>query len=360
MATETSTTSASRTIPSPLVRPIAAVAASTGQAGGGPLRFSPVALGGGAFNPQYDNYDEKNDPAGTVAVATLRRAFQLGVNLVDTSPYYGRSESIIGGALAVLADEFPRSSYFISTKCGRYGPTKAEFDYSAARVRASVQESLRRLKTDYLDVVFCHDVEFVEDRMVLEEALPVLFDLKSQGIIKMVGISGYPLPVLERLAAAWYAAHPTSPLDIVLSYCHYTLHSVDLVPAIPRLRSRGGVGTVLCASPLSMRMLTSFGPPAWHPAKPTLRDAVAQARALCDDRGVDIAEVATLFGFGFGFDDFVIGASTPEEVERAVANWHRVAGDVGDDDPDRESRLELLRRVLDILKPFWDYEWASP
>lgn len=75
---------------------------------------------------------------------------------------------------------------------GRYGKTIYEMDYSAKKAYESVAESMKRLHTDYLDVVYCHDVEFVnfEDVVGKGQALEALFDLKSQGKIKYVGCSG--------------------------------------------------------------------------------------------------------------------------------------------------------------------------
>ncbi|KAJ1564725.1 hypothetical protein HK096_006590 [Nowakowskiella sp. JEL0078] len=342
--------------------------------------FSKIALGGGAFNPQYDNYQE--DDENEIATSTIRRAFELGINLIDTSPYYGRSEIIIGNSLAVLASDYPRSSYYISTKIGRYGPQKEHFDYSASRVRESVAESLRRLKTDYLDVVFCHDVEFVDDHIVLEEALPALFELKEEGKIKCVGISGYPLPVLDNITRTWVKIHPEKPLDIIMSYCHYTIHSTDILPYISKFKE-SGVKTILNASPLSMRMLTTFGPPLWHPAKQDLKDAVKEVQVILESEGVDIAELATLFGFGLGYQEFVkdfhktedldkenylipgissivIGASTPKEVELAFARYNEVIGKAVIPSKLKEKRLQLLGIVVEKLKPFWNYSWPSP
>ena len=104
----------------------------------------------------------------------------LGINVFDTSPYYGASEFVLGDALEAVRDEFPRSSYYIQTKVGRYGLTAKDFDYSAERVTNSVKESMRRLHTDYLDLVLCHDVEFVkfEDVVGPGGALEGLFKLK--------------------------------------------------------------------------------------------------------------------------------------------------------------------------------------
>ena len=85
---------------------------------------------------------------------------------------------ILGDALEKL-DEYPRSHYYLSTKCGRYGQTKNDFNYSRKRVEESVTESCRRLKTTYLDIVLAHDVEFVSVDEATE-AIEKLFELKVE------------------------------------------------------------------------------------------------------------------------------------------------------------------------------------
>ncbi|KAI8323052.1 Aldo/keto reductase, partial [Martensiomyces pterosporus] len=224
-----------------------------------------VGLGCGTFSGAYGPASDEE------VVGTVRKALSSGINLVDTSPYYNNSEMRLGKALAQLKDEFPRSSYHICTKLGRYGYKIADFDYSAKRVVASVNESMRRLNTDYLDIVLCHDVEFVDIAMAVDEALPQLFELKARGLVRNVGISGYPLEVLLRIAEI--QQERSSPLDVVLSYCSYNLHCQRLAEYVPKLRA-AGVKTVIAASPLSMGLLSSDTTPEWHPAKPELKAAV--------------------------------------------------------------------------------------
>ncbi|KAJ2782477.1 hypothetical protein GGI15_002907, partial [Coemansia interrupta] len=144
------------------------------------LSLSKIALGCGVFSGAYGPVDQSD------VLAAVRKALSSGINMVDTSPYYGNSEERLGEALKDLADEFPRSSYYICTKLGRYGYRKADFDYSAKRVRDSVNESMRRLNTSYLDIVLCHDVEFVDTLQVVNETLPALFELKHAGVVRRV------------------------------------------------------------------------------------------------------------------------------------------------------------------------------
>jgi len=92
------------------------------------------------------------------ALQSVHTALDCGLNFIDTSPFYGRgmSEVLLGVALR----DVPRDRYLLCTKLGRYD--LAHFDFSARRVAESVDISLHRLGTDHLDIVLCHDVEFVE------------------------------------------------------------------------------------------------------------------------------------------------------------------------------------------------------
>ena len=192
----------------------------------------------------------------------MHEAFGAGVNFFDTSPFYGltKSESVLGRALQGL----PRSQVVISTKVGRYG--QEEFDFSASRVTASVQESLKRLQLDHIDLIQCHDIEFGDLDQVINETLPALQVLKSQGVVRFIGITGLPLSafhyVLDRV--------PQGTVDVILSYCHNSLNDSSLIQDLSYFEEKG-VG-VINASPLSMGLLTREGPPSWHPAPQALKD----------------------------------------------------------------------------------------
>jgi L-galactose dehydrogenase len=90
------------------------------------------------------------------AVAAVQEAFRLGINIFDTSPFYGatKSEVVLGKALSLL----PRNEIIVSTKVGRYG--HEDFDFSAERVTRCFHESLERLQLSYVDILQCHDIEF--------------------------------------------------------------------------------------------------------------------------------------------------------------------------------------------------------
>src|SRR6185436_14798257 len=114
------------------------------------------------------------------ALASVRVALDCGMNFIDTSPFYGRgmSEVLLGVALKGV----PRESYLLGTKLGRYD--LAHFDFSAKRVAESVDVSLHRLGTDHLDIVLCHDIEFVPMQQIVEETLPALRQIQQTGKVR--------------------------------------------------------------------------------------------------------------------------------------------------------------------------------
>ncbi|EEY23548.1 D-threo-aldose 1-dehydrogenase [Verticillium alfalfae VaMs.102] len=162
----------------------------------------PLILGTATFNIQY----HPNPDFNNLSLPVLRAAFAANITAIDTSPYYGPSELLVGAALSALAP--PRDSLFLITKAGRVGPSA--FDYSPAHIRHSVHRSLARLHTPYLDLVHCHDVEFVSPAEVLA-AVRELRALRSQGLLRYVGISGYPPAVLAALAEMILARDGRAP-----------------------------------------------------------------------------------------------------------------------------------------------------
>jgi aryl-alcohol dehydrogenase-like predicted oxidoreductase len=103
------------------------------------------------------------------------------MTFIDTSPFYGRglSECLLGVALRGV----PRERYLLGTKLGRYD--RAHFDFSARRVVESVDVSLSRMGVDYLDIILCHDIEFVDMPQIVDEKLPA--QIQQQGKVRLIG-----------------------------------------------------------------------------------------------------------------------------------------------------------------------------
>ncbi len=142
------------------------------------IRISEVGLG--TWGMGGDRYGRADDAESRRAIL---RALELGVNHIDTAPIYGngRSEEVIGAAIAGR-----RHEVVLATKVGMFPGGRRHFDYSGATVMRAVEESLRRLRTDYLDIYMLHspDAELYRD-----DGLEALVRLKEQGKIRAAGFS---------------------------------------------------------------------------------------------------------------------------------------------------------------------------
>jgi L-galactose dehydrogenase len=266
---------------------------------------------------------------------SVHRAIDLGINLFDTSPYYGQtlSETVLGEALAGRRDEI-----LLCSKVGRYGLN--EFDFTPKTILSGLEASLKRLKTDHLDLVIAHDIEFAPLGPILADTIPALLKAKEQGKVRAVGVSGLPLAALHR-------AVDGSALDFVLSYCHYTLYDTTLEDELARVAAERGIG-VMNAAPLGMGLLTKTGPPDWHPAPDVLKLACTEAVALCETLGADIAALALAFSVSAPFvASTIVGMPTVSEVE---ANVRAAMSSVD---------TGLLAEVQTILAPVSDMTWPS-
>ncbi len=272
------------------------------------------------------------------ALKSVPTAIECGLNFIDTSPFYGRgmSEVLLGVALRGI----PRDSYILGTKLGRY--SGKHFDFSARRVAESVDISLERLGVESLDIMLCHDLEFVEMSQIVEETLPALREQQQLGKVKFVGVSGYPMKMFRYVL-------DRAPLDVVLSYNHYTLQNTMFGDLIPYLKEKG-VG-IMNAAPFSARLLTNDSLPPWHKATPFVRETAKKAADFCRKQGVDIAQLALQFSVANPeISTCVTGSANPNRI-RQWAEWVEQPLDT-----------QLLADVQAILKPIhnWYYTEGRP
>jgi L-galactose dehydrogenase len=286
------------------------------------LNVSVLSYGASPLGGVFRDVDEQE------GIRTVRTALELGINFIDTSPYYGatRSEQVLGKALK----DVPRKSYILATKVGQYG--EGEFDFSAARVTRSWEESCRRLGVDYIDLLQCHDVEFADRRQIVDETIPALLELRAAGKIGHLGITGLPLAVFAPILDAV----PPGTIETVLSFCRYTLNDTSLAAHLPYFGAKG-VG-VINASPTGMGLLTPRGVPAWHPATPKMIEHARRAVVHCAARGVDPVKVAIQFCVAEpSIATTLVGSASPENLRRNVA----YAGE-----PIDGALLDEVRRIL--------------
>jgi L-galactose dehydrogenase len=296
------------------------------------LNLSVLSYGASSLGQEFRSVDLNEAPR------SVHVALDLGVNFIDTSPFYGRglSECLLGLTLRGV----PRERYYLGTKLGRYD--RDHFDFSARRVVESVDVSLHRLGVDYLDIMLCHDIEFVDMSQIVNETLPALEKIRQQGKVRFIGVSGYPMKLFRYIL-------DRAPLDVILSYNHYTLQNTMLADLLPYLQSKN-VG-VVNAAPFSARLLTRTTLPSWHKATPHVRAVCQQAADHCAAHGVDIAQLALQYSIAHpNMATCIVGSANPDNVR----NWITWADQPMDD--------KLLQEVLDILKPIhnWFYIEGRP
>src|SRR3954469_4792357 len=202
------------------------------------LSFGASSLGG-VFHTTDDSE----------AIRTVHVALELGMNFIDVSPYYGatKAETVLGKALRGIS----RDHYILATKVGQYG--QGEFDFSAARVTRSLDESCARLGVDYVDLLQCHDIEFADLNQIVEETLPALVKLREAGRIGHIGITGLPLKVFPAVVDRV----GSGVVETILSFCRYELNDTALAGLIPYCKDKG-IG-IINASPTGMGLLTERG-----------------------------------------------------------------------------------------------------
>jgi D-threo-aldose 1-dehydrogenase len=274
------------------------------------------------------------------AAAAIDAAWDGGVRCFDTAPHYGLglAERRLGRALAAR----PRAEYVLCTKVGRVlepnpSPRGSDLhaggyavpddlvrrrDYSADGVRRSIEDSLRRLGADRIDVVHVHDPEDDMER-ALREAVPALVGLREQGMIGAVGVGMNLVAPLRRFVAE-------TDIDVVLVAGRYTLIDRTAGPLLDDCATRGVA--VIAAAPFNSGLLaTDAGPPggARFDYAPAPDDVVAAARAcaeVCAAHGVPLAQAALHFPLRDRSVACVLaGMRTAGEVRQAL-RW--AAGEV--------------------------------
>lgn len=303
--------------------------------GRGGVAVPVLGLGGAPLGDLYARLAEAE------ALGTIRTAYDAGIRLFDTAPYYGHglSEHRFGHVLR----QMPRESYVLSTKVGRWlAPRAMEhvdrgmwagslamqpvLDYSYDGTKRAVEQSLQRLGIDRIDILLIHDVdvwthgteEAYEQRYreVLAGAAKALIELRAEGVVRAIGVG-----VNESGPAARFAAEVD--IDCIMLAGRYTLLEQGAMTSLLPLAAARGI-RLLIAGPFNSGILASgAGEGAqydYKPAPPTIRARVEKLAALCARHGVPLAAAALQFPLGHEAVAAVVpGAVRAEEVRRNIA-----------------------------------------
>ena len=275
-------------------------------------------LGLGGAGPAGRSFIEAGE---RVARATLERAYELGVRYFDTAPIYGRgnSETFFGEFLSSV----PRDEFVISSKVGRYSNPEVGgpplFVFSRDRLLRSLDESLGRLRLDHIDIVFLHllgdsDRHYAQ---ALGEALPALADLRSQGVVRAIGV-GTTMETWEMLAP--FAREGQCDCFLVANRYSLIDHSAldEFLPRCVEQRI-----SVMIGGPYFTGILASDMTPADYDLFLSRRsngleilDKAQRLKAICDRHGVPLKAVALQFGLGHPAVAATLTACrAPEEIE---------------------------------------------
>ena len=276
------------------------------------LDVSVVSFGTGPLGNLFGDIDEMQ------AQSVVGLAIDQGINFFDTAPYYGAAEERLGRAIRGR-----RENLVIGTKAGRYG--NADFDFSPKRIRAELENSLRLLQTDHVDILQLHDIEYGNLDQVLTEAYETLVSLRDAGKCRFIGVTGYSLSAMRR-------ALNETKLDVLLTYAHGTLLDDSLSDDLFPIAEENGVGLINAAA-VALGLLTAKT--EWfrrdiqpdgtvimldHPATPEIKEAAVAMARICAQHGEDISRVATQYAIQrVPSATTLVGTAKASHLEAAVA-----------------------------------------
>jgi aryl-alcohol dehydrogenase-like predicted oxidoreductase len=285
------------------------------------LKVSRVAIGTWAIGGwMWGGTDEAQ------SVTTIRAALEHGVNLIDTAPVYGfgRSEEIVGKA---IAEGGLRASVLIATKAGLGWKNGNVFrDARAARIRHEIEDSLRRLRTDHIDI---YQVHWPDPTVAVEETAEAMHGLLRQGKIRAIGVSNFSVDQIERFRRV-------APLHVVQPPYNMFERGIeaDLLPYCHENKiATLGYGA-LCRGLLSGRMRpdTVFDGDDLRRADPKFRaprfaqylDAVQRLDRLAQTRfGKRVIALAVRWMLDQGISTALWGARRPDQLQPVdeVMGW---------------------------------------
>jgi D-threo-aldose 1-dehydrogenase len=247
------------------------------------------------------------------AVATVQAVLDSPIRFMDTSNGYGDGESERRIGEAIRRHGGLPEDFVLATKVD---PDPATGDFSAARVRTSVLESLTRLGVDKLQLLYIHDPERIsfEEAMAADGPVRALMALRDEGLVDHLGVAGGPVEILGHYIS-------TDIFDVVLTHNRYTLldRSADQMINEARRRQMG----VVNAAPYGGGMLAK-GPAvqpryAYGQGVDEVRDHALAMQAACREYGVPLAAAALQFSVHDPrMSSTVVGISAPERIQQTL------------------------------------------
>ncbi len=286
------------------------------------LMVSRIGYGGAALGNMYTRVDTED------GITCVHKSIdEYGINYFDTSPSYGKcsmAETRLGEALAGGY----RERVILATKCGDYqrpcadGESSYTVDFSGRTVRKELEGQLRRLRTDYVDVLQAHDIDKADPKALLEDVLPEMRKLRDEGKIRFLGITSRDLKCLRE------TLEQANDIDVVLTFGRYNLMDVSALTCFDDLQAKLGFALLNC-SVLYMGLITQNFLERKHrfmhfyESRPDFEEkwkGFEKAGAMCRERGIDLGELALQFGCDCDrFDTTLISAGRTERLDQNMA-----------------------------------------
>lgn len=263
------------------------------------LRVTRLGIGGAPIGSLFRTVSDED------AVATVLRGLELGLNYVDTAPLYGHgiSEIRLGRALQGI----PRDSFILSTKVGRVlkrvdvtpnsphfqslPKMKPVFDYSRDGILRSLEESLKRLNIDRVDIAYIHDADDHWEQAI-SEAYPTLADLRSQGVVQAIGVGMNQWEMEARFARE-------GDFDCFLLAGRYTLLDQSSLTELMPVCLENSVRLILGGPYNSGILASDLGPQStydYEVAPPEIKERARRIKVVCDRHAVPLKAAALQFG----------------------------------------------------------------
>ncbi len=273
------------------------------------MKVSQVGFGGlfvASFSAQYDE-----------ARKAVQHGLDLGINYFDTAPGYGNSEEVLGKALAGV-----KQPVILSTKLG--GRPTPFLPQDKACLRASVEESLRLLGRDVIDILMVHEPDrpgqydwWTDMVNVRGPVLDLLGELKAEGKIRYTGLGGTTTSEMAHLCRS-------GNFDVVLTAYNYSLlyreAALEVIPAAKAANMGIIVGSPLQQGALSRRYDEQLKSPATYWLSRMRREQFQKLYAFCDECGLSLPELGVRFVLSHPDVHCVLmGAKSAAEVEQNAA-----------------------------------------
>ena len=269
------------------------------------LEVSTLGLGGASIGGSYGPVEDEAE-----ARRTVQAAVDHGIMFIDTAPLYGMgtSEERIGRA---LAESGTRHKVVLATKVG-YLPEGLGYDRDTTV--AAVEASLRRLRTDYVDLIQIHEVDEVPLERAVDETLEGFRLLREAGKVRFFGITGGDPSLLSRAAG-------TGLFDTVQTYRRYTPINREAAEELLPAAARHGMG-VINGSPLGMGLLTHQPHFFREPAPGEVLPCIDRVHTLAAQLGISVPALAIRFSLAQPLIHVTIpGTKSVGRLRENIAAW---------------------------------------